>query len=133
MAEKLLKHMLPSDSEIEVKSAGTHAFLNLDPPEAMKKVLADEGIEHFNHHPIQIDRPLLQEADLVLTMAKHHQEEIITYFSGFEDRTFLFKEYTGLGQGDIQDPFGGSWEAYETCLHEIKMGLKNLLKKIGTH
>ncbi|MDI6793551.1 MAG: low molecular weight protein arginine phosphatase [bacterium] len=130
MAEKLFKYMLPPDSGIEVTSAGTNVFIGLEIPEAMKKMLAAEGIEHLNHCPVQLERYMLREADLILTMAKHHQEQINTYFPGFDDRTFLFKEFTELGQGDIQDPFGGSWEAYETCLHEIKRGLDNLLKKL---
>ncbi|MFW6022020.1 MAG: low molecular weight protein arginine phosphatase [Halanaerobiaceae bacterium] len=97
------------------------------------KVLAEENIDSTSHISKQLNEDILQESDLILTMAEHHKDLILQRYPYLKDKLFIIKEYTGYGIGkDISDPFGGSEELYRKTREEIKEQILEILKKLNS-
>src|SRR3989440_4004888 len=68
------------------------------------------------HRARLLTRELVENADLILTMARHHRARVDEL--GGEGRVFVLGEYAGRGGDDVEvsDPFGGNLDIYrETC------------------
>jgi protein-tyrosine-phosphatase len=62
-----------------------------------------------------LTRELVEEADLILTMARHHRARVDEL--GGEGRVFVLGEYAGRGGDEVSDPFGGDLDVYrDTCV-----------------
>jgi protein-tyrosine-phosphatase len=132
IAEKLLKHKLKDTNlKIQVKSAGTAATFLSKPPENTIKVLQKNNIPYDHHQPTKINQSLMEEADLVLAMDSYQKQYLLLNYQMFKDKIFTLTEYVGDEKNDIQDPYGGSIEAYETCFNHINKCLEGVLKKFN--
>jgi len=138
MAEYLLKKIArENEMGIEVRSAGVSAGINSHIPLLTLMVLEKEGIFPDAHIVTPLNIPLIKWADLILAMENSHVRSILSLVP--EAKVFLLTEYTApRGTRDaasenkegIPDPFGGSREAYETCLIKIKKCLYQLIEVI---
>ncbi len=149
MAEYLLKKMAKEDGiEIEVRSAGVSAGMNSQIPALTLMVLGKEGISPDDHVVTPLTTTLVEWADLILTMETPHLNRVIGIAPEAKGKVFLLTEYAIDGNAETQrhkvtvntgrfaafgnerglpDPFGGSREAYETCLAQIKECLGRLV------
>ncbi|MBI4753417.1 low molecular weight protein arginine phosphatase [Candidatus Desantisbacteria bacterium] len=140
MAEYLLKKIAKENEiGIEVRSAGVSAGINSQIPLLTLTVLEKEGISPDAHIVTPLNIPLIKWADLILTMETSHMRSILSLVPEAREKVFLLTEYTAVRDtGDaasgnkegIPDPFGGSREAYETCLIKIKKCLYQLMEII---
>lgn len=133
MAEHLARKMLGEmglGDLIRVRSAGIFASSSGRIPENTILVLRKEGITLDKHITTPLDGKMVNEADLILAMDLHHIDEILNRFPSAASKVFLFKEFAGLGRDGIIDPIGCSFEAYETCLSQIRMALPSIIKRI---
>ena len=133
MAEHLMKQLLKEEEfsgSIEVASAGVLALAALRPPDNALRVLKEAGIEPGNHQARKLDRDLVEEADFVLAMERTYRDRILREYPTSKGKVFLLKEFAGLGEEDILDPIGCSYEAYETCLSKIKAALMGIIKRL---
>lgn len=150
MAEYLLKKMAKEAGlEIEVKSAGISAGINSQIPALTFMVLGKEGISPDDHVVTPLTTTLIKWADLILTMETPHLNRVLGLAPEARGKVFLLTEYTKEAQTlsheemergtkavyadkfaafGLPDPFGGSREAYETCLAQIKRCLGRLIK-----
>lgn len=154
MAEYLLKKMAKEDGiEIEVRSAGVSTGVNSQIPVLTLMVLGKEGISPDGHIVTPLTTTLIEWADLILTMETPHLNRVIGLAPEAREKVFLLTEYTlnenvetqghkatktgtitidkfaaFRNQCGLPDPFGGSREAYETCLAHIKECLGRLIK-----
>jgi ribose 5-phosphate isomerase B len=132
MAEYLLKHRAEQAGlNLEVKSAGLHAFAGDTATEQALAALGELGIDAGGHRSRRIHPQLLEEADLVLAMTRHHKEELLRLAPEHAGKIFLLKEYAGrldFGQEqgewaakdyEISDPFGHSLDVYREAREEI--------------
>ena len=122
MAMAVLRQKL-KDNNItvwQVDSAGLSAG-ECKMSENSAKALEKIGItvNDFLSKPLTLDMAL--EADLIVTMTKHHKEAILR--AGIEE-----EKVRVLGDG-IPDPFGGDAECYTNCLEEIIKGVDLLFKE----
>ncbi|MDI6782107.1 MAG: low molecular weight protein arginine phosphatase [bacterium] len=149
MAEHLLKKMAKDDGiEIEVRSAGVSAGINSQIPALTLMVLGKEGISPDGHIVTPLTTTLIEWADLILAMETPHLNKVIDLVPEARDKVFLLTEY-GIDKNHqvaraetvnanrftvfrnergLPDPFGGSREAYETCLAQIKECLGRLIE-----
>ncbi|MFH1096042.1 MAG: low molecular weight protein arginine phosphatase [Candidatus Desantisbacteria bacterium] len=132
MAEYLLKKIVrENEMGIEVRSAGVSAGINSHIPLLTLMVLEKEGISPDAHIVTPLNIPLIKWADLILTMETSHVKSILGLVPEAKEKVFLLTEYTSVGDKEgIPDPFGGSREAYETCLIKIKKCLYQLVEVI---
>ncbi|WP_368503081.1 low molecular weight protein arginine phosphatase [Alkalihalophilus sp. As8PL] len=129
LAEALLRHRM--GTEIEVKSAGVHAFPGSPASEGTRLVLEDKGIQH-SHQSQPVTNDLLEWADVILTMTSGHKELVSSQFSEYQDKVHTLKEYVGIPsqRADISDPFGGLYEEYVRTADDIEECLDALEKQL---
>ena len=119
LAEALLLTALTARgvTEVMVSSAGTGAWDGAPASEGAYLVGLERGLDLSGHRARLLTRELVDQADLILTMARHHRARVDEL--GGEGRVFVFGEYAGR-EGDaaeVSDPFGGDLEVYrETCV-----------------
>lgn len=124
LAEAMLRGELASrgTTDIAVLSAGTGAWDGAPASEGAYLVGLEHELDLSAHRARLLTRDLVQQADLVLTMARHHRARVDEL--GGEGRTHVLGEYAGRagGEAEVSDPFGGDLDLYRetyTQLHEL--------------
>ncbi len=103
---------------VEASSAGTWA-LDAEPASSHAQVVMQRrGLDLSTHRGRTITAELLEEADLILTMTRNHQDSIGAEFPGTRSKLHLMSELVGQ-QYDISDPYGGTVDEYEACAAEL--------------
>ena len=114
LAEALLKREVEARrlDGVEVSSAGTGAWDGAPASEGAYLVGLEHDLDLSGHRARLLTREVLERADLVLTMSRHHRARV-----GELDRSarvFLLGEYAGrTGDDDeVPDPFGADLDTY---------------------
>jgi protein-tyrosine-phosphatase len=118
LAEALLRRTLEQRSVdgVSVTSAGTGAWDGAPASEGAYLVGLERGLDLSGHRARLLTRELVEEADLILTMARHHRARVDEL--GGEGRVFVLGEYGGRegDEAEVSDPFGGDLDVYrDTC------------------
>src|SRR5256886_14530299 len=103
---------------IAVTSAGTGAWDGAPVSEGAYLVGLERGLDLSGHRARLLTRELVEEADLILTMARHHRARVDEL--GGEGRVFVLGEYAGRGADEVSDPFGGDLEVYRDTCQELE-------------
>ena len=101
---------------VYVSSAGTGAWDGAPASEGAYLVALERGLDLSGHRARLLTRELVEESDLILTMARHHRARVDEL--GGDGRVFVLGEFAGRSGDDaeVSDPFGGDLEVYrETC------------------
>lgn len=118
LAEALMEQALRERgiAEVEVLSAGTGAWDGAPASEGAYLVGLERGLDLSGHRARLLTRELVEQADLILTMARHHRARVDEL--GGEGRVFVLGEYAGRegDEAEVSDPFGGDLDVYrDTC------------------
>ena len=132
MAEAMSKKMLKDFGlkGIKVWSRGLAGSRMIQVPEEVLKLMDQEQSNLDTHISAPLTAKDLSKADLVLVMESYHQERIIADFPEVAGKVFLFKQFAGAGDGDIEDPIGMEEKDYRACKEEIKNYLQKVILKI---
>lgn len=118
----------------EVESAGVSAFLGglMDPKASA--ALDEIGIYTGGHQSRQIDREMLEDADLVFVMSPRHMEELRQRFGCLRDKVHLLTAYaTGNpGADGIPDPHGQAMIAYRASVRQIFECVERVLDHLAS-
>ncbi|HEY6099791.1 MAG TPA: low molecular weight protein arginine phosphatase [Anaeromyxobacter sp.] len=120
LAASLLERALKERGlEVTVTSAGTGAWDGAPASEGAYLVGLERGLDLSGHRARLLTRELVEGADLILTMARHHRARVDEL--GGEGRVFVLGEYAGRGGDDaeVSDPFGGDLDVYRTTCEEL--------------
>ena len=138
LAAALLQRAL-TDRGIEgmdVSSAGTGAWDGAPVSEGAYLVGLERGLDLSAHRARLLTRELIEAADLVLTMARHHRARVDEL--GGEGRVFVLGEYAGRegDEAEVSDPFGGDLEVYrDTCVELealIEAAVERIVKELAS-
>jgi protein-tyrosine-phosphatase len=99
-AEKSLHDL---DIDVIGASAGTWGQDDLPVVPEAREAMRLRGIDISNHRSRIIDKTIVTEADLVLTMEANHQEALWAEFPFIQNRAFMLSEMVGK-RFDIADP-----------------------------
>jgi len=118
LAETLLKRALHERAveEVSVESAGTGAWDGAPASEGAYLVALERGLDLSSHRARLLTREIVEDASLILTMARHHRARV--HELGGEGRVHVLGEYVGKNgeEAEVGDPFGGDLEVYrDTC------------------
>ncbi|MCF2141630.1 MAG: hypothetical protein K9W44_16375 [Candidatus Lokiarchaeota archaeon] len=143
VAEYLFKYYINQSQnelvqKIKVDSAGLNPVLNQMSPHSAQ-YLHLMNIETNGFQPKKISRCLLDQHDLILVMEENQKKEILDmYYKNaskyFPNQTIeapqilTLSEAAGL-KGDIDDPYGDSWEGYKKILDQIHNYVRVLIQK----
>jgi protein-tyrosine-phosphatase len=133
MAEALFKARL-QEKEVNwrswrIESAGTWAVPGQPASLEAQQNMERRGLDISQHRSRLIDAKILEGFELILTMEAGQKEAIQIEFPAFANRIYLLSEMNGEIM-NINDPFGGSWQDYETAANEIDLRLLKGLDRI---
>src|SRR5687768_1830949 len=98
MGEALLRRrLLDLGDRPHVHSAGLRAD-GLEPSRGAVEVLASRGLDVQHHRSRKMTEAMLEEADLVLCMAREHLKEAVVLHPPVWPRTFTLKELVGRAE-----------------------------------
>ena len=100
MAEAFMQEFLASvdgDIEISISSAGIQAEEGEAPPPEVVEVMGEYGLDVSGHRAHRLERGDVEEADLILTMAKHNSQKLLTGYQEAVGRIFTLKEFVIQG------------------------------------
>ena len=133
MAEALLGTMLaPGNPEVTVGSAGTGAWDGTPASEGAYLVSLEHGLDLSSHVARLLTRDLVEEASLIITMARHHRSRVEELGGGA--RMHLLGELAGLtgAAAEVSDPFGADIEAYRDTFDQLESLLSISLDRLMT-
>ncbi|MBI1966692.1 MAG: low molecular weight protein arginine phosphatase [Gemmatimonadetes bacterium] len=134
LAEALLNRALTERgvTGVEVVSAGTGAWDGAPASEGAYLVGLERELDLSSHRARLLTRELVEQADLILTMARHHRARVDEL--GGEGRVFVFGEYAGR-EGDaaeVSDPFGGDLDVYRDTCAELEALVAAVAERLVT-
>ncbi|MFZ5634711.1 MAG: low molecular weight protein arginine phosphatase [Bacillota bacterium] len=118
---------------VEVLSAGTCTVPGRPASRNAVQVMEELGLDLKDHRTTALDRKMVEEAGLILTMTEWHRREVLEVYPGAAGKVFTLGEYTGVG-GNVVDPFGGNPEVYRRAADQlaglVKLSVDRLLKEM---
>jgi protein-tyrosine-phosphatase len=122
LAEGIAKQIFPETvlQNIDVSSAGTSAVNGLPASEMAINIARRNGIDLSLHRSRLLDRRLIENADLIIALTRRHREIIGTADPAALSYTYLLSDFCGGVPGDIDDPMGFGFEAYQETFAAIK-------------
>ena len=131
MAEGLLRYIAEEQGlDIEVKSAGISVFDDGYAAINSIEIMRDINIDISDHKSTQVDKILIEDSDLVLTMSTSHKNAILASYPLYEDKVFNLFEYAYDMDKDVEDPYGGNLDNYEKTRNEIYKAIVDIVEKI---
>ncbi len=121
MAERIMHQEFNERGEdVEIQSAGTGAWDGASASEGAYLISLENGLDLSPHRAALLTRDLVEQADLILTMARHHRVRVEEL--GGSGKTFLLGEYAGVAGADaeVRDPFGSELPVYRGTFTEIQ-------------
>src|SRR5205809_6330051 len=121
LAAALLQRALKERGlDMNVTSAGTGAWDGAPASEGAYLVGRERGLDPSGHRARLLTREIVEQAGLILTMARHHRARVDEL--GGEGRVFVLGEYAGREGEDaeVSDPFGGDLEVYRDTVAELE-------------
>jgi len=129
MAAALFKQRLQSYaafSNWKVESAGLRG-LNGQPADINAQLAMEiYGLDISQHIARRINRTLIGNYDLLITMERQHQEALLTAFPEVGKQVFFIGDLAGIDQ-DVEDPIGQPVDAYLDAAKLIKQLLGKTL------
>ncbi len=102
----------------QVTSAGTWALEGKPAAEHGQTLMKELGMDLSAHRARTVTGPMLEDADLILTMEHNQKEAMCAEFPAEAPRIFLLSELSGYPR-DVPDPYGGPLEEYRETAQEI--------------
>ena len=122
MVEGLLRARLmrdPMRHHWKVVSAGTQAGQGLTASVYAVEEMAERGIDLCGHSSRSVSEELVEEADLVLALTRHHAEALAAAFPRHARKVRLLSQMVGQ-QYDVCDPYGGTRLEYGHVARELE-------------
>ncbi len=126
MGEALLQEKLPKS---HVSSAGISAMVGYPADPHSVYLMQERGLDIRSHRARQIDRHMVSDADLILTMETRHNKYICTKFMGTTGKVHLIGKW--LNDREIVDPVGKDQRAFRIAMANIERGLDLWVKEIA--
>src|SRR3989442_10239545 len=118
-------------NDLDVSSAGTGAWDGAPVSEGAYLVGLERGLDLSAHRARLLTRELVDAADLILTMARHHRARVDEL--GGESQVFVLGEYAGRegDEAEGSDPFGGDLGVYRDTRAELEALVQTAGDRIG--
>lgn len=132
MAEALLCEKVRQaglSDKVSVLSAGIMAGYEYPASRFACAVMQARHISLDGHRSRQLTADTIAAADIILTMALSHKRAVLALAPEAADKVFTLCEFAGAA-GDVDDPYGGSYETYDSAAMKIEALLGQAWKKI---
>lgn len=133
MAEAMLREAAESAGvgNLEVSSAGIGAWEGAAASEGAYLVLLEQGLDLSNHRARMLTKELVDESDVILTMARSHLGRVREMGGGA--RAHLLGEYAGrVGEdSEVRDPYGAELDQYRETQRELAGMMPSVLARLS--
>ena len=137
MAEGILKKIIAEMPEqpitVDIQSAGTMGLIGHPATEMAIAVTEQYDIDISEHRSQDLTAKLLDQADLVLTLATEHYETCLALGKN-PHQVFTLKSFPNPPRDphrdSIDDPIGGNRTRYESAFFEIDEAIRRALPTI---
>ena len=129
IAKKILSDSLPG--QMEISSAGTSAMEGVRASGHSIQVARKHGIDISDHRARLLNKTLIKDSDLIVTMSSKHKDTIGIIEPAGLDYTFLLMDFCGE-DGDIPDPVGSDIEGYKEVFELINSCLEQMKDRLDT-
>ncbi|MCU1659159.1 MAG: wzb [Pseudonocardiales bacterium] len=107
MAERLFRAWMEPGTDVAVESAGMSALVGHGIDHSTAAALGQLGVDPSGHQARQFEDYMAADADLILTAAREHRDEILVRVPSTFKRIFTMREFARL----IQDvPMGDPYD-----------------------
>lgn len=129
MAESIFNSM-NDNSSLKAFSAGVNIVAGSKASKNSSEVVSTylQG-DISSRFAVQLTRTHIEDADLILTMTGRIKELLKSVYPEVSEKIYVISEYVGVN-GDIIDPYGGSFEVYEKTYFSLKDSIMLLLAKL---
>lgn len=113
MAEAFMRDLLRSSrrgKEIEINSAGLEADEGEPPPKEVIAVMSEYGLDVSGYRARRLQRADVEAADLILTMAMHNSQRLLTIHQEAVEKIFTLREFVIQGMKKGREPRGEDME-----------------------
>ncbi len=123
-------------SDLEPASAGTSAWVGASASDGALLVGLERGLDLNAHRSRQLDRDLVQQADLILAMGPHHLERLEAL--GGAGKSYLITAYASHGANTrpVNDPMGAELDVYRATADEldrwVRLAIDRLVAERGS-
>lgn len=114
---------------VEVFSAGVAAFPGQPAARYGIEVLKEMDIDLRDHRSAILDKKMVDDADIILTMTSEHLQAVLQRYPQAVEKIYTLGNYSRVG-GDILDPFGGSIEEYRRSVDQISTMVNFLVDRL---
>jgi protein-tyrosine-phosphatase len=133
MAEAMLRQAAESAGvgNLEVSSAGIGAWEGAAASEGSYLVLLEQGLDLSNHRARLLTKELVDQSDVILTMARSHLGRVREMGGGA--RAHLIGEYAGRAgdTNEVRDPYGAELDQYRETQRELADMIPAVLSRLS--
>ena len=117
-------------SDLQFESSGTSAWEGAPASDGALLVGLERSLDLNSHRARQLNRELVERADLVLAMGPHHLDRIEAL--GGSGKAHLLRDFAtrGADQRAISDPFGGDLEIYRGAVEELTREIERVFDRL---
>lgn len=116
--------------DLRSESAGVAALVGEPAAPHAVRAVDEMGIDIRGHRARQVDRAMVQAADLVLAMTSQHAQTLQRNFPEFRKKIQTLPECsTGDTVAGIADPYGYGFSVYRTTARELLRHVELLLER----
>ena len=134
MAEGIAKKTFPGEllEEIEISSAGSSAVDGAPASPLAVDVAGRRSIDLRGHRARFLDRGLVKDADLIITMGAKHRDTVGVIDPAARRYTYLLTDFCEKETGDIPDPIGYGIDEYERIYLVLENCIRRMAERLRT-
>lgn len=116
--------------DLDPSSAGTSAWEGAPASDGAMLVGLERGLDLNSHRARQLNRHLVEGADLILAMGPHHLERIEALGGGGTAHLLTTFASRGSNARPINDPMGGDLEIYRATVDELDREIRMVVDRL---
>ena len=134
LAEGIAKKLFPGEllERIEVSSAGSSAVDGTPASPLAVDAAGRRSIDLTGHRARFLDRGLVKDADLIITMGEKHRETVGVIDPAARRYTYLLTDFCDDETGDIPDPIGSGIDEYERTYRVLENCVRRMAERLRT-
>ena len=134
-AEGVFRHMVKqinAEDEIQIDSAGTHAYHVGNPPDTRAQEAARKrNIDLSGQRARRVSKDDFAEFDYVIAMDESNKDDLLAICPPeYQDRIHLFLDFAECEECEVPDPYYGQGRGFEIVLNLVEDAASGLLKHI---
>ena len=127
MAAALLRKGLGQKSAVNVTSAGIGALAGFPADELAQELMREDGLDVSDHRAQQLNRMLINSADLILIMESGHKRAIDEIDPTARGKVYRLGEWRDT---DIADPYQQPKSVFRDVLALIRQGVDDWVTRL---